>query len=492
MGWNDRTNITWGELGRRWKRPLTDIVQGRFGAAAGDVGKNLYWMGKEVYDTARRPSMRRPSKRRRVSSSSGGSIPYRIYPPMSISSMRLQRLGSTSSYHPTLSTRTSSRSSRRSSSVGGYRRFNTTGNFVGRFKKVQRVYHSRFAKYGFKMRSEKGGTVSQDKCVYIGHSTGARAKLVKTFWSALLRKLMLLAGQQICTFKEVVSPEVTVKPGTIRIDYSTLEDGTTESSITVNMNVGDTYEELASTMATNWNTAVAASDYTLRIHRVRYIPQADETSGADSHEFKLDCTRATFTFRVTSNMKIQNRTLAATGAGDGEHQHHMNSVENNPLQGKSYYKLGGGFRFKWSNDASNTFTLHPDDSSGLIEGDPDDATLSTEMQDLLQRPPATTSFWNCKHGGNVKLGPGTIKSSNLSYSKTLSVNAFLKALHSENESASKHTFPYAKCKMFALEKMMHTDDADEPDMNIGYEINNFYQGVIRTRLPSILVDKDVL
>ena len=136
--------------------------------------------------------------------------------------------------------------------------------------------------------------------------------------------------------------------------------------------------------------------------------------------------------------------------------------------------------------------MFADDASGVIEADPDNATLSGEMADLLQRPPSGNMFYNCKGTGHVKLGPGIIKSSNLKYVKVCSVDATLKALHPEIETATVNWFPYGKSRMFALEKMMHTDDADEPDINIGYEVNNFFQGYISTRLPSITVDKDVL
>ena len=40
--------------------------------------------------------------------------------------------------------------------------------------------------------------------------------------------------------------------------------------------------------------------------------------------------------------------------------------------------------------------------------------------------------------------------------------------------------------------MMHTDDANEPDISIGYEVNNFYMGYIVCKTPSVTVDKDVL
>lgn len=372
------------------------------------------------------------------------------------------------------------------------KQFTGKGRFVGPFRRGRTIRASAFAKYGFKMRTEKGGSVSQDKCVYIGHATCGRAKLIRVFWHACLRQLMMKAGHTFGSFKEVISPNATVKMGTIRIDYQNSDDGLTQNAITVNLGVGDTYENVATTMQTQWDATIGTADYSVRLRALRYIPQADETNGADVHEFKLDMTHATFTWKVTSNLKIQNRTLAATGAGDGEHQHHGNSVENNPLQGKVYYKMGDGFVYRWSNDTANTFKLVADDASAVITGDPDEATLSTELQDLLQRPPAATQFFNCKKSGFVKLGPGLIKSSNLTYGKTLSVHAFLNALHAENESASQHTFKYAKTRMFCLEKMMHTDDADEPDINIGYECNTFYQGLVRTRLPTITVDKDIL
>ena len=100
-------------------------------------------------------------------------------------------------------------------------------------------------------------------------------------------------------------------------------------------------------------------------------------------------------------------------------------------------------------------------------------------------------FYRVKARSMVKLGPGIIKSSNLSYEKTLTVDGFLRAMLQEYESTT-HVFPFGKSVLFAFEKMMHTDDADEPDMNIGYEINNFYAGFVKLVGQKVLVDKDVL
>jgi hypothetical protein len=342
------------------------------------------------------------------------------------------------------------------------------------------------------MRTEKGGSVSQDKCIYIGHTTAARAKLGVVFWSACVRQLFLKCGNPFASFKEQVSKTSSTDTGVVKVEYSFTDDQTTFGELNVTVAASATFETVANDIETAWAAATVSTSYSVRLHALRYVPVTDAAGSVDSMEFKLNMRGSTFTFSASSNMKIQNRTLAATGAGDTEHQHHVTSVENNPLQGKSYYKMGNGFRYKWTNDSTNATNFMGDDASGLIEADPDEATLSTELQDLLQRPPAGTQFYHCKHSGHVKLGPGQIKSSNLKYVKTMTCDSFLNAMLPEYEAAAHHFFPYGKARMFALEKMMHTDDGDEPDMAIGYEINNFYQGYISTKIPSITVDKDVL
>lgn len=483
-----KTNITLGQIGRRWANTGLQFVRGNPKAAAYGAYNNLKWMGNAVVDAIDRPAYRAPNR--------PYSIPFNYRKSTAYTGRRIPR-APLIIRRPSSGTLAIARSIRPARVAGKRRRsFNTRGRFVGPFARGRSVRPSKFAKQGFKMRTEAGGSVSQDKCVYIGHSTGAMSKLSRTFWHSVVRALMARAGHRFSSFKERISPEATVKIGTVRIDYAFNMEGTETQSITCNLSVTDTYEILAQTMETNWITTCggATSHEAPRLRAVRFIAQADEASGADVHEFKLDMTRSTFTFSVSSNMKIQNRTLASTGAGDTEHQYHSNSVENNPLQGKSYFKVGNGYIFKWSDDSDNTFKLIADSASSLITGDPDNATLSTALTDVLSRPPSATSFHGVKASGAVRLGPGVIKSSNLKYTKTLSVAQFLKAMihYYEATGVTNELFPMATSRMFAFEKMMHTDDADEPDMNIGYEINNFYQGVISTRSPTIVVDKDVL
>ena len=147
---------------------------------------------------------------------------------------------------------------------------------------------------------------------------------------------------------------------------------------------------------------------------------------------------------------------------------------------------------RWNNDGANSFALFADNNSGLIDGgDIDTNGVTAEMLDLLQRPPSNNMFVGTRKINNVRLGPGQIKGSTIRYKSQISLARLMRAFVPHLQSGQ-HTFWHATSRLFAFEKMMHTDDATEPDMNIGYEINSFYSAVLRTTKPRVLVQKDVL
>jgi hypothetical protein len=195
----------------------------------------------------------------------------------------------------------------------------------------------------------------------------------------------------------------------------------------------------------------------------------------------------------TSSLAIQNRTLANSGANP-EHHDSMFDVENNPVEGYKYTTKGSGFTLKFIDDTVGSrvsFLSH--DDTGVLFGDPDDAGLSTAQKDLLQRPPGSQLFQRCFKSRGVKLAPGAIRKNKMRSSFHMNLNVFMRKMvgYLRDQTNRGAKLWIGKSEMFAFEKMMHTSDATEPDMSIGYEVNNFYGAYVYSTPVRITVDKDV-
>jgi hypothetical protein len=374
--------------------------------------------------------------------------------------------------------------------------YRTRGSYVGPFRKGKYMKVGSVSKQGAMLQVEKGGTVTADKCVYIGHSTVGIEKLLKVVTMAIVRRLGHQLGQQIVTFKEQIGSWAVAHTNNIGILYYNYNTASQNASATASVTIGPTmqYETLVTNLITSIKSAAASAasdtfeivEIWIQLNEDNVTPDVTPITPA-----RLHLRGAYVKFTCYSNLKIQNRTLANSGANP-EHHDSMLDVENNPLQGKSYLCKGNQFKMRWNNDASNTFGLRSDNDSGVIDGgDIDAAGLSGEMVDLLQRPPSNNMFVGTRKIANVRLGPGEIKSCSIRYKRQISLARLFRAF-TPHLVGQTQTFWESRSKLFAFEKMMHTDDATEPDMNIGYECNSFYSAVLRTTKPRVLVQKDVL
>lgn len=453
---------------------MKNVLHGNFAKAAGDIEGNLKWMGKEAYDAATRPAKRKRLPVTLVSSSRRGG------PTKFVKNMRLQRrVGGASA--------SSSRPRKRF--VGNYR-------YTGKFRRPKSKGTSTLSTMGAMLKTEKGGAADHDKCLYIGHSTAGREQVLRIVCMAIIRRLARMCGFHINTFQDRVDfVGGTNSPGGIQYFYSSNEDGNIVAQRSFDVPANSTWDDVVGDLMTDLATAVTATSFSFRLLEIWYFPYSNEAANVVSHRFKLNLRKSMIKLVASSNMKIQNRTRAHTeiGVESAAAAQSVLNVENNPLTGKSYLVNGNGFRLNWSNDTTNTFNLYSHETTGVIDGGDIDGTgLTTELIDLLKRPPHRNMFKGVKHSGGVVLQPGEIKSSHLSYQCFVSLDKIMQNLHGHIEDGSKHQFWNAKSKMFAFEKMMNTTDAEEPSINIGYEVNNFYGAILYPHKQRILVEKQVL
>jgi len=375
------------------------------------------------------------------------------------------------------------------------RQYVTTGRMAGNFKRVKWKRGSQYAKKGFMMRTEKGGVIEQDKCVYVGHTSGAPDKILRVLFHCIIRKIYALASTQMKTFKEeIFNDDSTTTETVTRFDLVWIDgDAGDRRVVSIIPAAESTYESVAdslqSAFVTDFQTAHAAAAFSrFRMIELRYVLSAGTTT---INKAKLPLSELYFKMNCVSELTLQNRTLANSGVNP-EHHDSMLDVENNPVEGYKYRVPGTGFVMKWTNDTTApSVPFIADSASGVITGDPDDANLTTEEQDLLQRPPTSFAFQRCSRSVKCVLGPGALKRNKLTHTATYHVNKILHGLKEHLLGNANRCF-VGKSEMFAFEKMMHTTDATEPDISIGYECNTTYYGLVWFKSPKILMDKDVL
>lgn len=363
--------------------------------------------------------------------------------------------------------------------------FTTTGQYAGSFRRPRRLKPGMFAKRGCSLRVEAAGNVSQDKCIYIGHGTGATERIAIVMFQAIVRKLAVKCGYKPTSMDDKVNGGYTNANGQVGYRYttgSTSATGQNSGTRFVTMGAGDSWADVASSLRTDFNT-FGVGDKNLDIHEFIIRRYNDSVSAIVVDEKIIDVRMMKVKISVNSSLKIQNRTRAHSevGAETGAAAQSALNVENNPLEGKVFYKKGNLFKLKNSYQTGSTFNLCTDRNSAVIGlGDIDTTGLSAEQISILQRPPSKYSFVGVNSEGYVKLNPGEIKQSFVKYDKTLSLNSLLRAMLILLDGGSEYFWPSVS-KMFAFEKMMHTDDAEEPDMDIGYECNSIYKAAVFER-----------
>lgn len=393
-------------------------------------------------------------KRRRPRKSMGGS---RTVPPTPRTPARPNARGRSATRAP---------SSNRSMSVGTptpnrtvsvgtqTRRRRSTGpnvvntNYTGRAgnanKRVKPL--SQIVKYGVQVTGEQGHIVSTDRCQFIGHATCPVDLCKRAFFRALVKLVLIRANKLNPKWDQV--PWDTHPTDVIIIEYRESNDPTQFTIQSPAVAFGTlTQEGIANALF-----AVNYSDFTV-FERVLYRPKNDTVGGVSINLLGAKVHMAAF-----SQLKMQNQTVHV--AADNE----ADDVNNVPLIGKSYQGTGSGTNFITSQ--SGTIPFIADNITGTINK----ASTANETHE----PPPARMFSQVRAAGGIRLGPGEIKTSTISYAKVMSLQNFAMLVFTgDPTSASPNRYRYRKFgefKMYALEKQLEfTAPAAETNIKIAYE-----------------------
>lgn len=346
------------------------------------------------------------------------------------------------------------------------RRLPGVAGYAGGAIKSKKKTKERFDKY-YKNIWEVQGKADDPNCIYNGHCSMPTRQVLYSSVAAMFRALFKKASLDIINPDQLIM--LTGNGGIRTIIFELRTDPVSAASTWASqfqiIDGGYTLNTLTEAFVTAYVTYVATNPQVI-FDKVYMVDQLDTPTmtPVDSPYYTLmDLHSATIHCVGKSQLKIQNRTKhLATTADDAELTTAVDAV---PLIGKSYMGNSAGMWPKAFHDAA--VNLVADWGNALIGA-------AAGTNELLQEPPAPSSFCNVKKQGSLKLEPGEIKTSYLNDSIHMNFSKLLRKLAPVFGKVYNVAFGIGSYRIMALEKLIGIKSSAtvQPEVEIGYEINS--------------------
>lgn len=358
----------------------------------------------------------------------------------------------------------------------GYRASDTKYTSGGKF--VRRKKSDPFALYsrkGLTVATEYGCVVAQTTNyfpLFVGHSTvGEIDTFRRMYYRCLIRDLYSKHGIHI-TSLEFESPGT----GNVKISYQLDADA---AAVVVNFpTAGKSYEQLVSDIRGVFDPILGGVGTVVDYFQMNEI-LLDNGSITLA---KIDLKNCRLNIFVKSDLKIQNRTIAA---GADEDANSTENIANQPLYGKSYSGKGQGMILKGTQGgASNAKSLLCSNNSGLLAYAPPVGVY------WLREPPLPSSFEPKPLYHKASVEPGQIKTSSLTSKFSVKQVDFWRQFVYGPSTAAKGKAiggNFGKFHIFALEKMM-TVSATDTVPTIGLEKSARYGMFLTYPRPTTMLE----
>lgn len=343
--------------------------------------------------------------------------------------------------------------------------YRSTGRAGPKFVKPKRASVNKFIKYGCVLKTEYGTSQTDSDCIYIGHSAVAAEKFLDATFHALVRTILTDLRVHIPSFDQVVSYfkyDIFYQASTNGVLASTgIVTLTTQTASAIANSIRDTVIALCTT-----------GNY-VHLQNIQVSLFEPNASGAADTYTIYNFADLKFTTVSNSNMQLQNRTIAATGAAD---ETSALDVSNNPLRGKVYSGWSSTWPYRFNNDVTtNTPTLQFSPTQGVLYLGANATGFTSNMSAALKKPPPHTNFIHAKRSSYVNLAPGEIKRSHVKHVWNFTLNQMLNKCYLYCGAQSGGTQATAfwgptNCLLYGLEKLCDTGAGDEPTISVGLEI----------------------
>lgn len=341
----------------------------------------------------------------------------------------------------------------------------TAGRSVAMSGKRKRKVYTDFDKYGSVKKVENGGVANDPQCQYLGHSTAAHEQLVPAALRAVLRELVCQAGINFVQWDEDF--DFTVGDILFGVTWFASPEATSSTSGTVATAVSvTTPNQLVDSMYTFMKANLTETSPIIDRFNLFRTANTNPIGTVFAKQMQL-------VFSNSSWLKIQNRTLATATGVDPDNEEESTTVTNNPLVGKIYSGYHDGFLIDARVVTSGTFeNMLCHTQTGVIDA------AAANLPTSFKKPVGGQFLRSCSKAGHVKVMPGDIKISRISFSKEINCSAFFRDLCVEIDEAStadvRLRTKFGVCEMVGLEKELDSRQA-EADISLAYEVSQTYK-----------------
>jgi len=301
---------------------------------------------------------------------------------------------------------------------------------------------------------ETGGILSAAQICYVGHATAPRDIVFRLAWQSILKQLLIMMNIKLNNIEELAVANGNVVSGDkFRFSFYVNPTVTTLTSVDSTVSITTTWKNIAQVFG---DMIYSTTQYQQIIPvSFSYLP-ASLSTGLPPAILNLEYGMLSFYFK--SALKIQNRTINSTDNDESD------NVDNCPLYGKTIGGNGTGCSMLFPNGAAFPAQVVCSTATGVIQKvtvDPD-----------LEEPLSGFYFPKSTQEGKVKLEPGQLKTSVLTYSRRISLAYLYKLffLAGTGTPPPSPIVPFGKYRFFQLERMIDTRGSP-PEMKIALEHN---------------------
>jgi len=336
----------------------------------------------------------------------------------------------------------------------------TSRKSVRRYRKTRQAKLSR---NGVVLHIQSGQVVTMatggnKQSVVLGHATCPQQTILTAGWVSIMKTFVERLGLSIINLDDAI-PFIV---GDVLIFRYRLAGNTDCTTLNFALVATDTVQSLAEQFANAtavWNSATNNTSDQTEFDYIRYVPTGTQVNLSG---YRMHFATVKLAYDVQTHMKVQNRSVLGTDTDDS-------AVDNVPLYGKTYEGIGTGPKYLNMESTAKKNNFIADSYYGNIIP----RVNSVGADSSLVEPPDPQMFDGVKSFGNLKLDPGDIKTSTLSWKKNYKFADWYATFYSSAPTPATPTLIFTpvyrkvgKFRLFAIQKMI---DAEQSTITLGLE-----------------------
>jgi len=344
-------------------------------------------------------------------------------------------------------------------------------SYTGRLRKAKKNKKDPYVANGMKHVIETSGVVTDPDCVYVGQATYIPFVALEMVMQCLVRKLLEKANLSVTSVNDPIFPQQNTAGTGFIMQLDRIEANGTITTYPFTVPAVATIQTICGDfiggVAPLWTSlqevfidyavpkAVGQDLNTCEPFQLRLFEEVFNTAGSRYHRASINLRDVFVKSFFSSNIKIQNRTVSATGSEDAE------AVSANPLYCAKYLFSG----VPRQRDKTRMFKYPVAESGILTYG-------AAAAGNVYQKePPSPHLFWNCSKNSKTVIQPGAIKSDRITLSKNMRLLRYIRwiGLEFDEQALPKTDRIKGPFMMYALEDVINVNLTQV--ISIAYEVN---------------------